>query len=116
MKQKAEAATIDYGFTQIEGLKLENGEYCISFPQVAKYFQFESDIEVKEYIISLLLSDYEYKEVFTDSNPEPVEALNILEFSILSLRLEDSLNQLAKRLNRAAIQEFHERRFDRRLY
>jgi len=109
---KAKVAEIDYGFAKVQGLMLPSGEYRIGVSQIAEFLQLDKTIATRE-VKALLGKDCQLDKVYSELNPKPVNTVDLKQFAEICLKLAIKWNKTAEAFCLAAIEETHERRFDK---
>jgi hypothetical protein len=111
---KAQIATVDFGFVQVEGLMLPNSSYGISATQTNNFLHFAAHQNyVNRSLKRLLGEDFSPIRVATELNSNKVNVLTIDQFKKLIRELDKQGNPVASAFIDASLDESIERRFDR---
>lgn len=111
MTYKAKVAKVNYGFTVVYGLLLDE-DYGLAVPQICELFSLSKDHASRDIKI-LLGKDFQFAKWKSELNPKAVNVLTLKDFAKLTVLLAVKHNQLALDFTLAAIEETHERRFDK---
>lgn len=109
---KAVIATIDLGFTKIDGLMLPDGSYAIAVPQLAELKLVPPNRSLKQLETLSSMVFQSHQKVKTDLNPKPVNVISLSDFSRLIRNLDKQNNLIARGFVDALLEEGLERRFD----
>lgn len=110
--KRAAIATVDLGFTKIEGLMLPDGSYAIAVPQIAEVFSFLIHNASRDFK-ALLGEDSPFLKAKTPINSKAVNILTLEQFSRLVRALDKKGNPIAAAFVDATLEEALERRFNR---
>jgi hypothetical protein len=111
---KAEVATVDFGFIQVEGLMLPSGEYAIGVRQANEFLSFAGSHRNANRALKALLGEgYAGLRVATELNSNKAYILTIDQFKRVVRELDKRGNPVASAFIDASLEEAIERRFDR---
>ena len=111
---KAEVATVDFGFVQVEGLMLPDGTCGMAIVQANRFLKFSnSPNHAARSLKRLLGEDFSPPRVATELSPNKAYILTIDQFKRVILELSKRGNPVASAFVEACLLESIERRFDR---
>jgi hypothetical protein len=79
MAEKAVIASVDFGYTKIEGLMLPDGSYRMGVSQIAVLLQFNTS-QASRYIRNLLGNDRQLVKIESDLNNKPINTVTLEQF------------------------------------
>lgn len=109
---KAVVASVDIGFTKIDGLMLPDGSYCVAVPQLANVFQFDKN-QASRTIKGLLDKGFQFDTAKSELHPKSVNVIKLDQVGQIIYRLAKKGNPIADAFMQAILQEGLERRFDK---
>lgn len=111
---KAEIATVDFGFIQVEGLMFPDASYGIGVRQSNDFLKFSGSHRNANRALKALLGEtYTGIRVATELNSNKAYVLTIEQFKRLVRELDKQGNPVASAFIDASLDESIERRFDR---
>lgn len=108
---KAVAAPIDLGFTQIQGLMLPDGSYCVAVPQLAEAFQSNPNTFSRD-LKRLMGSSFSPSKIKTELGKQLINVVSVSDASKIAYALAKKENPIADAFVQAILEEGLERRFD----
>ena len=83
---KAVVATVDLGFTEIQGLMLPDGSYAVAIPQLAELLSLPNKHASRDFK-ALLGEDFAFLKTKSEINSQPVNTLSLEQAYNLTLAL-----------------------------
>ena len=108
---KAVTAPIDLGFTQIQGLMLPDGSYCVAVPQLAEAFQSNPNTFSRD-LKRLMGSSFSPSKIKTELGKQLINVVSVSDASKIAYILAKKENPIADAFVQAILEEGLERRFD----
>lgn len=105
-------ATVDFGFTKMDGLLLPDERYAIAVPQLAEKFSFDKN-QASRKLKSLLGKGFQFDKVTSELNPKPVNIIPLPLVAKIIKALTIQGNPIADAFLDAILEEGLERRFHR---
>jgi len=109
--RKAVTLTVDFGFTQVQGLMLPDGSYAIAVSQIAELIGASKNTASRNFK-RLLGEGFRASKVATDQGNQRINAVPLDVFIDLLYALAKQGNPTADAMARAFIHETPRRRFD----
>ena len=109
---KAVVATVDLGFTKIEGLMLPNGGYAVAVPQLADVFQLDKN-QASRSMKALMGKGFRFDTAKSELHPKSVNILSVSQASKLVYLLAVKGNDIANEFMLALVEEGLDRRFSK---
>lgn len=109
---KAIIATVDFGFTQVEGLMLPDGSYAMGASQVATMFKLALPQNASRDFKRILGKGSELFRHSTELSHNKATVLTLEQLKLVAFELSERGNILAKSFVKACVMEAIERRFD----
>jgi hypothetical protein len=109
---KAVIATIDLGFTKIDGLMLPDGSYAIAVPQLAELFSFDKNQASRD-LKALLGNGFQFDKTKSELNSKDVNILLLPDVIKVIYLLGKKGNKYADELMFAFAEETLDRRFSK---
>ena len=98
---KAMIALVNIGSNiEIEGLRLPDGTFAVSVPQVAALFSVRQDHSSRD-LKPLLGEGFQFAKAFSELNPKPVNIISLSQFEIVMMKLDRKGNIKAQELRDA---------------
>ncbi len=95
--KKAIVATIHIGNIEVEGLRLPDGSFAISIPQIWRLFEFSvQPTDASRSIKRLLGNSFQYSRVYSELNPKKVNAVDLKTFELIVAKLDRKGNKKAQ--------------------
>lgn len=109
--RRAVTLTVDFGFTQVQGLMLPDGSYAIAVSQIAEHFGFTQNNATRQ-VKALLGKGSNLTKTASDIAKRPVNTVTIAQFKSVVLSLSKQGHPVAGAFVDALVEEGIERRFN----